>query len=529
MKLLLVDDERYVIESIKKNICWEQTGITEIYTAFTMKQAQEIIAAVKMDIIISDIVMPVATGFDLVQWVREQNFKIQVIFLTSYAEFDYARRAIQLESVEYLLKPIDFEKLEEALKKAEHAVRQGQHMEKLTEESAQWEKDRTMLQKDIWRNLLSGNMTQNQFYESEKRMKLYQNGLIFFKPVCFCMDHKAEETQKWEPSTIEFIMQNVLTELFDSLYVRVDTVLCENEYRYWVVLSTDKMLEEGEKIKEKDVLYQFVQWMTDHVHSYFWCGAGNWSEFSEVIAQADDLRKMRESSLSVWNEVIYLYEFQPSGTVYKNPELDTWKTLLAGEEVEAVITSIRNYLETVGKKEMITRQLLLSLRTDVTQMVYVWLSEMGIYANALFSDKESENYMLDAVNGFNEMIEYVENLIRKAVEYKWYLTKEDSVADQICTYIDSHFKEDIHRDELAELVFLNTDYMSRIFKKEKGVSISNYILQKRVDEAKKLLCGSSLPINTVSLHIGYSNFSYFTKMFKENTGLTPLEYRRKFG
>ena len=110
MKLLLVDDERYVIESIKKNICWERTGITEIYTAFTMKQAQEIITAVKMDIIISDIVMPAATGFDLVQWVREQNFRIQVIFLTSYAEFDYARRAIQLESVEYLLKPIDFEK-----------------------------------------------------------------------------------------------------------------------------------------------------------------------------------------------------------------------------------------------------------------------------------------------------------------------------------------------------------------------------------------------------------------------------------
>lgn len=62
--------------------------------------------------------MPAATGFDLVQWVREQNFRIQVIFLTSYAEFDYARRAIQLESVEYLLKPIDFEKLEEALKKS---------------------------------------------------------------------------------------------------------------------------------------------------------------------------------------------------------------------------------------------------------------------------------------------------------------------------------------------------------------------------------------------------------------------------
>lgn len=529
MKLLLVDDERYVIESIKKNICWERTGITEIYTAFTMKQAQEIITAVKMDIIISDIVMPAATGFDLVQWVREQNFRIQVIFLTSYAEFDYARRAIQLESVEYLLKPIDFEKLEEALKKAEHAVLQGKQIEKLTEASAQWEKDRTMLQKDIWRNSLSGNMTKSQFCEAAKRMNLYHDGSIFFKPVCFYMDHKSEGTQKWEPSTIEFIMQNVLTELFDSLYVRVDTVLCESEYRYWVILSADKIPEEGEKIKEKELLDQFVHWLTDHMHSCFWCGAGNWSEFSEMTAQADDLRKMHESSLSVWNEVIYLQEFQPSGAVYKNPELDTWKTLLAEEDVEAVITSIHSYLETVRKNEMITQQLLLSLRTDVTQMVYVWLSEMGIYANALFSDKESEKYMRAAVNGFNEMMEYVENLMRKAVGYKLYITKEASVADQICTYIDSHFREEIRRDELAELVYLNTDYMSRMFKKEKGVSISNYILQKRVDEAKKLLCSSSLPINSVSLHIGYSNFSYFTKMFKENTGLTPLEYRRKFG
>ncbi len=55
-------------------------------------------------------------------------------------------------------------------------------------------------------------------------------------------------------------------------------------------------------------------------------------DFLKSTAQADDLRKMRESSLSVWNEVIYLYGFQPSGTVYKNAELDTWKTLLAGRK-----------------------------------------------------------------------------------------------------------------------------------------------------------------------------------------------------
>ena len=107
-KLLIVDDEKYVIESIKRNICWNNTQVSEIYTAFSMKQAQEIIAVSDIDIIISDIVMPGATGFEFVEWIREQNIEVQVIFLTSYAEFDYARRAIQLKSVEYLLKPIDY-------------------------------------------------------------------------------------------------------------------------------------------------------------------------------------------------------------------------------------------------------------------------------------------------------------------------------------------------------------------------------------------------------------------------------------
>ena len=89
--------------------------------------------------------------------------------MTSYAEFDYARRAIQLESVEYLLKPIDFEKLEEALKKAEQAVLQEKTYRKnLQKRVSSGKKDRIILQKDIWRNLLSGNMTQNQFCESAK-------------------------------------------------------------------------------------------------------------------------------------------------------------------------------------------------------------------------------------------------------------------------------------------------------------------------------------------------------------------------
>ena len=111
MNLLLVDDEEYMIESIKKNVDWKDFGIDAVYTAFSVKQAQMIMEMADVDVIISDIVMPQESGFDLIEWVRSKGYRMSVIFLTSYAEFDYARRAIALDSVEYLLKPVDFGKL----------------------------------------------------------------------------------------------------------------------------------------------------------------------------------------------------------------------------------------------------------------------------------------------------------------------------------------------------------------------------------------------------------------------------------
>ena len=76
------------------------------------------------------------------------------------------------------------------------------------------------------------------------------------------------------------------------------------------------------------------------------------------------------------------------------------------------------------------------------------------------------------------------------------------MADQLKEYIDTHYQQDIRRETLAELVYLNVDYMSRIFKKEAGISISAYLMQKRVEEAKNMLTRSSLPINTVSIYVG---------------------------
>lgn len=472
MKLLLVDDEEYVIESIKRNLDLTETGVNEVYTAFSVQQAKNIMGMVDIDIVISDIVMPGGTGFDFVEWVRKEELKVQVIFLTSYAEFDYARRAIQLNSVDYLLKPIDFDKLKEAVQRAAESVAKEKKIQDLRQESIKWNQNRKILQQDIWKNVLS--------------------------------------------------------ELYEETDIAVDTVFYQEPGIYWIVTQSKEKAFPQDGGRDCEILRQFVAWMNEKIYLELWCGVGQWESVLGMQKQSRNLQKMREGSLSVRNEVLFLNEFQAPQTSYENKELDVWKALLSEEKPEELLERLQKYLDRTEREGMITRELLVALRTDLTQVVYAWLSEREIKAYALFADADMENLHRNSLYGREEMMEYAGVLVRKAVQYRQYINKSDSVTSQVCAYIDAHYREEIHREELGELVFLNTDYLSRIFKKEKGISISNYIIQKRVEEAKKLLTQSTLPINTVSLYVGYSNFSYFTKMFKDNTGYAPLEYRRSF-
>lgn len=115
MNILIVDDEILEVQIIQKMINREAFTIEEIYTAYSMKQAMEILAEKKISILLSDIEMPKGSGHDLIEWVRKQNIPVVSIFLTSHAQFTYAREAIRLGVSGYILKPVIKSDLEESL------------------------------------------------------------------------------------------------------------------------------------------------------------------------------------------------------------------------------------------------------------------------------------------------------------------------------------------------------------------------------------------------------------------------------
>ena len=123
LRVLLVDDEPFIIQGLKILIDWEQEGFEIAGTAANGQEAYEFLQKEKVDLIIADIKMPVMTGLELQEVIRKENLSnAYFVILSGYADFEYARRALQNECTDYLLKPVDKEILLKLLNRV-HAMR----------------------------------------------------------------------------------------------------------------------------------------------------------------------------------------------------------------------------------------------------------------------------------------------------------------------------------------------------------------------------------------------------------------------
>jgi len=93
-------------------------------------------------------------------------------------------------------------------------------------------------------------------------------------------------------------------------------------------------------------------------------------------------------------------------------------------------------------------------------------------------------------------------------------------------YITANVGKNITRAEVAEILHINEEYFSKLFREYTGKTFKEYVLESKISTAKRLLIDTRLPVSTISIKIGYDNFSYFSKLFKKTTGMTPYEYRK---
>ncbi|MDG0810645.1 response regulator [Cohnella rhizosphaerae] len=124
-QVLLVDDHAHLVDSLVKSIPWESLGISQVHTAYSGPAALEVLDTYPVDILVTDIRMPGLSGLELIRRVMQARKRIKCIVMSGYADFEYARQALQFDTVDYILKPAEDEEIVASLRKATELIHGG--------------------------------------------------------------------------------------------------------------------------------------------------------------------------------------------------------------------------------------------------------------------------------------------------------------------------------------------------------------------------------------------------------------------
>ena len=170
----------------------------------------------------------------------------------------------------------------------------------------------------------------------------------------------------------------------------------------------------------------------------------------------------------------------------------------------------------------------LKLESDVFCANYQdYKHEILFYLKTLLLEvKNQEPYYQEQCQNLLEIL--IINIIRRS-KIELHISPSKKVNREcifVENYINEHYKENITLDHLAEAAYVNKYYLAHTFKKQKGISPINFLLEKRIEESKILLRTTNLSVNEISQIVGFSSQSYFAQSFKRTMHQTPLEYRR---
>lgn len=526
MNILLVDDDPYVLEALQHNIDWISLNIEGVYSAHSVSQAKEIIKDVPIQLVLSDIEMPRENGFVLLKWIREQEYIMQVILLTSYAEFEYATQAIKLSCFAYALKPLNYEELEEHIRNAMAAQKKALEAINYKKYYAYWFNSEKRRKEEFFRELFLKEEVRS---EDQMELLIREMGLCYrenhrFVPIVFEYFVTEKENENYKKGMFEWNRKNLISTTFSTVHVHTEAIIPIKEEEFLAVL----FVNEGDFEDIKEGADHYRKRLKKRLLIDCCITIGQPWRLMEAGKYVKGLLRFCDRHVISQNQVIIYDGGEEEEKTYVPPDFSLWEDFLLQNQEDAVITAANEYLDQLVAEDRLDKGVLDRFILDFIQMLGAVMNRKNIR----FQDREDSFFTVERMNHSLKALPHAKVCIFEILHMMAPMLKGEneniSMAQRVKEYIDQNLEKDITRESLAEMVFLNQDYLARIFKKEIGDSIGNYLIRKRIEVAKEYLEKTNEQVNTIAVKVGYDNFSYFSKVFKNSEGVTPKEYRRLY-
>lgn len=528
--LLVVDDEEIAVKGIIHGIDWSDMPLDRILYAYDVADAMEIIGKEKVHLLLSDIDMPDNNGIGLLKWVRENSPQTETIFLTGYADFSYAQQALHLGSFDYLLKPIDHGDLKATLNKA---IAKIQTTEKIAEFQQtydfyfqQWNKQLPILTERFWQDILNLRIPMTSSHLANA-YSLYGIPLEPASPVqliLLSVEQWNEELTARDEEIMTYGLKNAAEE-FIIKEGGAGQVIQETGGMLFAVLYQPSASEMDQIIHNcKD----FIALCKTYMRCDISCYIGEPVGVPELHGAAQRLTSMERNYLSHGATVITERDYKPeTASLGIHPSFEDWAILLEMGKRSELLMRLEESFDRM-ENNPIDSLFLEGYYHGLVYTVFHVLQKKSVSMNEVYLNNDWRD-STSITKSLQRLRDWAIRFIEHAVDYLSDNTVNVSpFVQKAIQYMNEHLSEDLCREQIASHVYLNPAYLSRLFKKETGQSLTEYIMEARIAKAKPLLEKTNLKVSDIAMTVGYDNFSHFTKMFKKITGFSPVEYRRKY-
>lgn len=528
MKVIIVEDEPRVRKGLSEAVDWESLGMTLSGTAANGLEGLELFRQHTPDLVIADIRMPVMDGLAMTEAIMEQRSDIKIIIISGHDEFEYAQRCITLGVDNYLLKPIGRRELQAELEKIKQEWQSGLI---LREQALQFERRFRQHLQELRSVFLeewlggTGSKSPSALRESLSFLQIPLDFESYAGAAIFELDMEAEASYtSGDRNLLEFAMHNLLEEMLrhngvayqrgnGQTVVLFQSVSTGNtgdllhwmeraKYKVGQLLGKDMTAALGSRlvpVGELPLMFQEAQRILGLKLSL---GTGMILQESMIRPVREQLAVLHESQEAILIHGVEMNDPQEIRRVLEE-HFDKWRgsgELAFAEEI---------FFQFTGLFTKLAHRLGRSVRD------YVDGEDLRLWRNP---------GQFRSVADIREW--WAKRFCDLSESYEGFRTdRKTKLVQQVIQYVEENIYDNITREEAANYVYINSSYLSRLFKEVTGESFSTYVLNKKMDIAIHLLQVERVMVYEVADRLGYKDPSYFARVFRKHTGKSPSDYQ----
>lgn len=518
-KVIIVDDEDLIRDGLRTFVKWNEMGFEVVGEADDGNKAFELIQKLNPHVVLTDIKMPCCTGIELMRKIKESQIEVDIVVLSGYDEFEYAKTALEVGAVDYLLKPIKFDKLKEVFSKIR------EENDKKIQEKIKVRKAMELVKSQFFSKVLGGVIKEHKDILKQAEELDINFGWSYYLAIIIELDGLEELTRKYSARDLDlyrFAIRNV-TEEICAKYGEGYTFIINNS-EVVVLFCSDS--DESTHIKSLsyeikgsiDMVLDFT--VTISISDVFTEISGLHSAYEECRKRADKKFILGKNRIIFPEDIVV--KDNAAGNAEENIE-GRLLLLIQSRNLQGIYELLDGYFSKAEDRDAICNRFF-----SVVRAVSKYLEKNGMDINDFIDERRINYALISSKETMADIVLELRSIIKEVIYHleKSEFKDDTRVISEVKEFVNRHLGEDVSLEAVAQKVYMHPMYLSKIFKKETGTNYIDFLTNTRINKAKQLMHDLTLKTYEISEMVGYKSAKHFSKVFKSITGVTPKEYRK---